>query len=74
MPKSPAFQASVDSAEGRLTLAGDCRTTDLEAFESALREWGAAGARSVDLAAAGRFDIGPAWILKRATFNSPAAR
>jgi phospholipid/cholesterol/gamma-HCH transport system permease protein len=73
MPKSPAFQASVDSAEGRLTLSGDCRTADLEAFESALREWGAAGARSVDLAAAGQFDIGPTWILKRAMADAAAA-
>ena len=73
MPKSPAFQARVDSADGRLTLAGDCRTADLEAFESVLREWGAAGARSVDLTAAGRFDIGPAWILKRAMADAAAA-
>ena len=29
MPKSPEFQAHVDSAEGRLSLAGDCRAADL---------------------------------------------
>jgi phospholipid/cholesterol/gamma-HCH transport system permease protein len=66
MPQSPAFEARVDSAEGRLALAGDCRAADLVELETALREWAGAGSRSVDLATAGRFDIGPAWILKRA--------
>jgi len=66
MPNSPAFEARVDPAEGRLSLAGDCRAVDLGTLESALREWSRQGSRSVDLSAAGQFDIGPAWILKRA--------
>ena len=61
MLQSPAFQARVDAAEGRLSLAGDCRAADLGTLETALREWAGAGSRSVDLSAAGRFDIGPAW-------------
>jgi phospholipid/cholesterol/gamma-HCH transport system permease protein len=76
MPPSTAFQARVDTADGQLSLAGDCRTADLDALETALREWAAAGARGVDFSAAGRFDIGPAWILKRAMADAatpPAA-
>jgi len=73
MPNFPAFQARVDSAEGRLTLAGDCRAADLGALETALREWAGAGSRDVDLSAAGRLDIGPAWILKRAMADAPVA-
>ena len=73
MPKSPEFQARVDPAEGRLSLAGDCRAADLGRLETALQEWAGAGSRSVDLAAAGRFDIGPAWILKRAMADAATA-
>ena len=73
MPNSPAFQARVDSAEGRLTLAGDCRAVDLDTLETALRDWAGAGSRGVDLSAAGQFDIGPAWILKRAIADAPTA-
>ena len=73
MPNSSAFQARVDSAEARLTLAGDCHMADLDTLESTLREWSRAGSRAIDLAAAGRFDIGPAWILKRAMADAPAA-
>ena len=73
MPKSPEFQARVDPAEGRLSLAGDCRAADLEALETALREWADTGSRSVDLSAAQRFDIGPAWILKRAMADAATA-
>ncbi len=73
MPKSTEFEARVDPAEGRLSLAGDCRAADLEALETALREWAATGSRSVDLSAARRFDIGPAWILKRAMADAATA-
>ena len=73
MPTSNAFQARVSATDGRLTLAGDCRTADLDRLEAALHEWSAAGSRSVDLAAAGRFDIGPAWILRRALAGAATA-
>ncbi len=73
MPNSPAFEGRVDSAEGRLTLAGDCRAVDLGTLEAALREWAGAGSRCVDFSAAGRFDIGPAWVLKRAMADAPMA-
>jgi phospholipid/cholesterol/gamma-HCH transport system permease protein len=73
MPKSPEFQAHVDSAEGRMSLAGDCRAADLGTLEIALRKWAGTGSRNVDLSAAGRFDIGPAWILKRAMADAATA-
>ena len=66
MPDVERFEAGVDGARGDLRLAGDCRALDLEALQRALVEWRRAGARSLDLSAAGRFDIGPAWLLQRA--------
>ncbi|MGI9245282.1 MAG: MlaE family ABC transporter permease, partial [Steroidobacteraceae bacterium] len=63
MPDSRAFAATVDAGAGCLRLAGDCRTLDLQSLESALRGWREAGARTLDLTGAGRFDIGPAWLL-----------
>ena len=73
MPRPAEFDARVDTAQAHLTLTGDCRATDIEALESALGAWGAAGARSLDLSGAGNFDIGPAWILKRAMADAGAA-
>ena len=35
MLQSPAFQARVDAAEGRLSLAGDCRAADLGTLDPA---------------------------------------
>jgi phospholipid/cholesterol/gamma-HCH transport system permease protein len=60
------FSAEVDAAQGLLRLAGDCRTSDLPTLERALQDWRSAGQSRLDLAAAGRFDIGPAWILRQA--------
>ena len=73
MPRPAEFDARVDTAQAHLTLTGDCRATDIEALESALGTWAAAGARSLDLGGAGNFDIGPAWILKRAMADAGAA-
>jgi phospholipid/cholesterol/gamma-HCH transport system permease protein len=67
------FHARVDAAAGQLTLAGNCRAADLAALEQALRQWQEAGARGVDLAGAGAFDIGPAWLLRRALADAPSA-
>jgi phospholipid/cholesterol/gamma-HCH transport system permease protein len=66
MPGAADFDARVDAAQALLTLTGDCRSTDLDELESALVEWNAAGARSIDFGGAGSFDIGPAWVVKRA--------
>jgi len=49
-----------------LSLAGDCRAADIGMLEAALASWQRAGARVLDLSAAGRFDIGPAWLLRQA--------
>jgi phospholipid/cholesterol/gamma-HCH transport system permease protein len=72
--QTPAdFEARVDAAAGRLTLVGACRAEALAPLEQALRQWSEAGARSVDLARAGPFDIGPAWLLRRALADAPSA-
>lgn len=62
-----AFKLETDSAGGRLRLIGDCRMPDLPALERGLSELGEAAPRglTVDFAAAGEFDIGPAWMLQR---------
>jgi phospholipid/cholesterol/gamma-HCH transport system permease protein len=73
MQTPAAFHARVDAAAGQLTLAGDCRATELAVLEQALRQWREAGARSVDLTRAGEFDIGPAWLLRRAFADAPSA-
>jgi phospholipid/cholesterol/gamma-HCH transport system permease protein len=73
MPEAKDFAAHVDSAQGCLALAGDCRAADLVALDAALAEWSAAGARSLDLSGAGAFDIGPAWLLRRALADAAAA-
>ena len=65
MARPDEFVAHCDGS-GCLRLAGDCRTADLPRLETALRDWRRAGARSIDFTAAGRFDIGPAWLLKQA--------
>ncbi len=61
------FQAVLGEACDRLQLAGDCRMGDLPELESRLRAVEAAAPTelTVDLAAAGAFDIGPAWLLHR---------
>jgi phospholipid/cholesterol/gamma-HCH transport system permease protein len=73
MPSPAEFHAQVDAGDGNLRLAGDCRTTDLGALEAALLAWTKAGARSIDLSSAGRFDIGPAWVIKRALADAATA-
>jgi phospholipid/cholesterol/gamma-HCH transport system permease protein len=60
------FEASVDPARGRLRLAGSCRALDVASLEAALGDWERDGARELDLAEAGSFDIGPAWLLRSA--------
>ena len=65
LPRTGRFEAECDAVAGTLRLAGDCRALDLAAFEQALEQWTRAGARTLDLTAAGRFDIGPAWLLER---------
>ncbi|MCJ7450969.1 MAG: ABC transporter permease [Steroidobacteraceae bacterium] len=61
------FQAVLGEACDHLQLAGDCRMDDLPALESRLRAVADAAppALTVDLVAAGAFDIGPAWLLHR---------
>jgi hypothetical protein len=66
MPRTDeSFEADCDSDAGILRLKGDCRALDLGLLEGALVEWQQAGARTLDVTEAGRFDIGPAWLLKR---------
>jgi phospholipid/cholesterol/gamma-HCH transport system permease protein len=60
------FVAELDAQAGLLRLAGDCRMTDLQELERALAQWHGAGARGIDLSAAGEFDIGPAWLIESA--------
>jgi phospholipid/cholesterol/gamma-HCH transport system permease protein len=72
--QTPAdFHARVDAAAGQLSLAGDCRASELAVLEQALRQWRAAGARRIDLTGVGAFDIGPAWLLRRALADAPTA-
>jgi phospholipid/cholesterol/gamma-HCH transport system permease protein len=70
-----AFQAHYDPDERRLRLGGDCRMADALALEQALADMGAApgGRLSLDLTAAGEFDIGPSWLLRRALVDASAA-
>src|SRR6476659_10846164 len=60
------FRAEFDAEHGLLRLAGACRTSDLELFDQAVTAWHAAGPRTLDLERMTAFDIGPAWLLKRA--------
>ncbi len=67
MPDSRSpFRAEFDRSTGRLRLAGACRALDAEILTAALAEWRRAGGRELDLSAAGSFDIGAAWLLRRA--------
>ena len=61
------FQAVMGGACDHLQLAGDCRMGDLPELEARLRavEDAAPPELTVDLAGAGAFDIGPAWLLHR---------
>ncbi len=61
------FQAVLGEAFDRLQLSGDCRMSDLPQLEMRLRAVEAAAPHelTVDLAGAGAFDIGPAWLLHR---------
>ena len=65
-PDTDRFGAACDAATGSLRLTGNCRALDLAELERALGQWARAGSRTLDLSAAGRFDIGPAWLLERA--------
>jgi phospholipid/cholesterol/gamma-HCH transport system permease protein len=73
MSSPSEFHAHVDAGTGNLRLAGECRNADLAALEASLLAWTKAGARSLDLTAAGRFDIGPAWVLQRAMADATTA-
>jgi phospholipid/cholesterol/gamma-HCH transport system permease protein len=66
MPEDSHFRTELDAAAGALRLAGDCRTADLGELEAALARWRQGGMNVLDLAGAGRFDIGPAWLIKQA--------
>ncbi len=72
MAGESSFEARVDGARGELRLAGDCRALDVATLEAALRDWQGTGTRVLDLTGAGRFDIGPAWLLERALARSRA--
>ena len=65
------FVAQCDES-GHLRLAGDCQTADLPVLEAALAAWRSAGARGLDFTAAGRFDIGPAWLLQQSITKAAA--
>ena len=67
------FVTELDAAGGRLRLAGDCRMLDAAQLTAALAEWRDSGPRQLDLGAAGRFDIGPAWLLHRSLAAAAAA-
>ncbi|HEX9207597.1 MAG TPA: ABC transporter permease [Steroidobacteraceae bacterium] len=66
MPDDSQFRTEFDAAAGALRLVGDCRMADLGVLEAALATWRQGGMRVLDLAGAGRFDIGPAWLIKQA--------
>jgi phospholipid/cholesterol/gamma-HCH transport system permease protein len=66
-----AFNAEFESANARLRLRGDCRMADAATLSGALAALPAAGA-TVDLTGTGEWDIGPAWLLYRATKSSDA--
>jgi phospholipid/cholesterol/gamma-HCH transport system permease protein len=72
MPDVERFEAGVDAARGHLRLAGDCRALDLDVLQRALDDWRRAGAKSLDLTGLGQFDIGPAWLLRRALVAAQA--
>jgi phospholipid/cholesterol/gamma-HCH transport system permease protein len=66
------FEANVAADSGHLRVRGDCRALDIESLEAALGEWHRAGARSIDVSAAGSMDIGPAWLLERSIERASA--
>ncbi|HET7202998.1 MAG TPA: ABC transporter permease [Steroidobacteraceae bacterium] len=72
LPRTGRFDAECDAVAGSLRLSGDCRALDLALLERALAQWSRAGARTLDLTQAGRFDIGPAWLLERALARAGA--
>jgi phospholipid/cholesterol/gamma-HCH transport system permease protein len=61
-----AFNAEFDAANARLRLRGDCRMADAATLSSALGALRGAGA-TIDVTGTGEWDIGPAWLLYRAT-------
>jgi phospholipid/cholesterol/gamma-HCH transport system permease protein len=65
MPDDRNFRTEIDAGPGVLRLAGDCRAADLGALEAALATWQRAGAKVLDLTAAGEFEIGASWLLKQ---------
>jgi phospholipid/cholesterol/gamma-HCH transport system permease protein len=67
------FRAEIDVGTGLLQLAGECRMSDLDEFETALASWRAAGARVLDLTRATDYDIGPAWLLHQMLAEQKAA-
>jgi phospholipid/cholesterol/gamma-HCH transport system permease protein len=74
-PGSRGFTAGFDAAAGRLELRGDCTMAEAATLEQALARLRAAppGPLLVDASAAGAFDIGPAWLLRRALAELRAA-
>jgi phospholipid/cholesterol/gamma-HCH transport system permease protein len=61
-----AFNAEFESASARLRLRGDCRMADAATLSDALAALPGVQA-TIDVTDAGEWDIGPAWLLYRAT-------
>jgi phospholipid/cholesterol/gamma-HCH transport system permease protein len=72
MPDESNFRTEIDAGSGVLRLSGDCLAADLGSLEQALASWQRAGARVLDLEAAGEFAIGPAWLLKQSCIGEPS--
>jgi phospholipid/cholesterol/gamma-HCH transport system permease protein len=62
------IESIVEQSSTRLAVAGDCRMSDVPALDATLRALVASPPASlrVEFGAAGAFDIGPAWLLRRA--------
>jgi phospholipid/cholesterol/gamma-HCH transport system permease protein len=66
-----AFNAEFESANARLRLRGDCRMADAATLSDALAVLPGTNA-TVDLSGTAEWDIGPAWLLYRATKSTHA--
>ena len=62
------IESIVEQSRTRLAIAGDCRMADVPALDAALRALLATppAAVAIDFGAAAGFDIGPAWLVRRA--------
>jgi len=62
-----AFTAELEPDGRRLKLRGDCRMTDAAELSRAIEDVRGGAAATIDTTEAGDWDIGPAWLLYRAT-------